>query len=397
LDWLCNCLNCEHDVKLWKLIEALLINCGWIFPFKEICIVCDRPIQISFDSERHLHAEGEPALKFADGFRLFVHHGVQLPEPFRGISPKQWKAEWYTETKNRLIRKALLENLPFNMLSKSWIAWDSDLELKKSVVDRLGIQLQSLSNNQINALESYRQKWQAIALQTTRIDRQNASLAIEEFYAIEQSCTAPRLHKPEVLFADGLYSGGRLVKQIHRGQLAKQARRGGLPLNRAWCCNPYGYFLPYRGVFNSSSRGEFLNSHLMNRLWQTIGVQLGDNLFQELLKTLIVKRSWSLEPVPGWIQPESLTAWCSLFDFCISVLDCVHDSDLWLVLQSVVIECGWFYPYRKTCIVCDRPVKLSVDDQDRLHDSKEAAIVYADGYRLKAMHGLSPKKSRARG
>jgi hypothetical protein len=372
LDWLCNCLSCEHDSKYWKLLEALLTECGWVFPFEGICIVCDHPTRISFDSERRLHAEGKPALEFSDSLSIFAHHGIRLPEQYRAIPPNQWKAEWYFETKDVTVRKALLENLSHGVLTRDWIVQEPYVELKRLLVDKLDVQVQVLTNEQANALESYRQKWRTIALQLAPIDRQKATLAVEQFYATHNS------HKPEVIFADGLYQGGRLVKQIRRGQA---------PIDRRWLYKPYGKYDSYRYY-----RGDFSNAPLMNKIWNTIGVQLENNLFQELLKTLIVNRSWSLDPSPGWIQPESLTAWCSLFDFCISVLGCAHDVYLWSVLQSVVVECGWFYPCRMTCIVCDRPLKLSVDDQDRLHDEKEAAIIYADGYRLRVHHEMNPKK-----
>ncbi|MEH2411308.1 DUF6745 domain-containing protein [Nostoc sp.] len=74
------------------------------------------------------------------------------------------------------------------------------------------------------------------------------------------------------------------------------------------------------------------------------------------------------------------------------IKDEVCRTALVMAIKSQVTECGWFFPCQRTSIVCERPVKLSVDDQDRLHAENEAAIVYADGYRLRARHGLHPKK-----
>ena len=57
-------------------LQQLAENCGWIFPFENVCFVCDRPRKLSFDSEDRLHAEGEPAIQFADGFSIFAQHGA---------------------------------------------------------------------------------------------------------------------------------------------------------------------------------------------------------------------------------------------------------------------------------------------------------------------------------
>ncbi|MBF2006702.1 MAG: hypothetical protein IGS49_14840 [Chlorogloeopsis fritschii C42_A2020_084] len=35
-------------------------------PFEKVCVVCDRPRQISLDSENRLHKEAEPAMQVAD-------------------------------------------------------------------------------------------------------------------------------------------------------------------------------------------------------------------------------------------------------------------------------------------------------------------------------------------
>jgi internalin A len=59
--------------------NMLFENCGWIFAFEKICIVCDRPLHLRFDSENRLHGEGLPAIEFADGWNLYFHHGIKIP------------------------------------------------------------------------------------------------------------------------------------------------------------------------------------------------------------------------------------------------------------------------------------------------------------------------------
>ena len=66
-------------LKVVESMKQLLAECGWIFMFHNVCYVCSRPTKLSLDSEYRLHAEGEAAIAFADGYSLYFHHGVILP------------------------------------------------------------------------------------------------------------------------------------------------------------------------------------------------------------------------------------------------------------------------------------------------------------------------------
>lgn len=89
LDFLFSVLNCPYNKERWELLQALIINCGWIYPFEKTCIVCERPIKLSFDSQDRLHAEGKPAIQFADGWGLYSYHGVTLSEKYGAVHPRE--------------------------------------------------------------------------------------------------------------------------------------------------------------------------------------------------------------------------------------------------------------------------------------------------------------------
>jgi hypothetical protein len=73
-------LGCEHNHQIWQAFQMIPQECGYLFPYEEICIICDRPIQIRLDERgRLLHAEGEPALLFADGTCVYAQHGERVP------------------------------------------------------------------------------------------------------------------------------------------------------------------------------------------------------------------------------------------------------------------------------------------------------------------------------
>ncbi|MEG4250729.1 leucine-rich repeat domain-containing protein [Microcoleus sp. Pol10D4] len=93
--------------KAFECLKQLLVECGWIFAFDKVCYVCDRPLRLSLDSEHRLHAEGESAIEFSDGYKLYSYHGVTLPEKYGEIHPNQWESTWILEEENAELRRAL--------------------------------------------------------------------------------------------------------------------------------------------------------------------------------------------------------------------------------------------------------------------------------------------------
>lgn len=74
-DFCISVLGCNPDIKNWGIFQSLASESYWLYPYQGVCLVCDRPTKISFDGEDHIHAENEPAIQFADGFSVYVHHG----------------------------------------------------------------------------------------------------------------------------------------------------------------------------------------------------------------------------------------------------------------------------------------------------------------------------------
>lgn len=113
IDFCISVLNCTPNRKRWEAFQSLVKYCGWIFPYRKICFVCARPIKLSFDSENQLHAEGEPAIQFADGYSLYSCHGVTLPK------------KWYYA-------------LPSHQLRRAWLVSEENVELRRALIRRLG-------------------------------------------------------------------------------------------------------------------------------------------------------------------------------------------------------------------------------------------------------------------
>jgi Leucine-rich repeat (LRR) protein len=96
--------------------NLLFEHCGFIFPFEKICAVCDRPRHLRFDSQNRLHAEGEPAIEFADGWKFYYYHGVRLPEEYGKFHPNQWQSQWILAEKNAEVRRVLIQGIGYDSI-----------------------------------------------------------------------------------------------------------------------------------------------------------------------------------------------------------------------------------------------------------------------------------------
>lgn len=137
-DFCISVLNCEYELRRWKLFQSIVKNCGWIFPFEKTCIICNRPIKLSFDNQQRLHAElGEPAVQYADGLSLYSYHGLKLPEKYGKLSPSQWQAQWIIEEKNVERRQLLIQHIGFTRICQELQAEELD-SWKEYTLLRLG-------------------------------------------------------------------------------------------------------------------------------------------------------------------------------------------------------------------------------------------------------------------
>jgi internalin A len=106
--------------------NLLFEHCGFIFPYEKFCVVCDRPRHLRFDSQNRLHAEGEPAIEFADGWKIYFYHGVRLPEQYGQLHPTQWQSQWILAEENAEVRRVLIEGIGYDRLCQELSAKQID-------------------------------------------------------------------------------------------------------------------------------------------------------------------------------------------------------------------------------------------------------------------------------
>jgi hypothetical protein len=119
----CSCIDFLLDVlKLyyceikWDILQLIVKNSELVIPLKNIAFICDRPTKLLFDNQNRLHAEAEPAIEYADGFKVYTHHGIWLPEKYGKLPIQQWQAQWLLEEDNAELRRILIQIIGYERI-----------------------------------------------------------------------------------------------------------------------------------------------------------------------------------------------------------------------------------------------------------------------------------------
>ena len=127
LDFCISVLNLPHSYgRNWIVFQSIVRDCGLIYPYDKVCIVCEKPIALSVDSNHRLHAEGKPAVQFADGVSIYAYHGVILPEWYGRLHPHQWQSKWVLKEQNAEVRRALIQGITYDRICQELAVTELD-------------------------------------------------------------------------------------------------------------------------------------------------------------------------------------------------------------------------------------------------------------------------------
>jgi len=107
-------LQIKHNIsqELLDNFLGMMRNIGIVGLFENKVIVLQRPVGMIFDSEGQLHNEHGPAIEYADGTKLYVWHGVNVP------------SSWITDKENLPIDTALTHtNIELRRVAGEIIGW----------------------------------------------------------------------------------------------------------------------------------------------------------------------------------------------------------------------------------------------------------------------------------
>jgi hypothetical protein len=103
-------IGARYSARAKEHLEAYrtyALTCGWMFPYKSLAFVSDRPAEIHFDAQRRLHSANGMAVRFRDGWGVHAWHGLRVPP--RLIEVKAFSPDAVENETNAEFRRVLLE------------------------------------------------------------------------------------------------------------------------------------------------------------------------------------------------------------------------------------------------------------------------------------------------
>lgn len=95
-------------------IKMLSENCGWWWPYENICFLTARPIELHRDNRGLLHNDKGMSIRYPDGWGFYTWHGILVPEyvimQYEPITVDMIHEERNIEVRRVLIERFGLEN-----------------------------------------------------------------------------------------------------------------------------------------------------------------------------------------------------------------------------------------------------------------------------------------------
>ena len=265
------------------------------------------------------------------------------------------------------------------------------------------VMITQLTPQQEESIISYQQKWRAIYLSTERIDRSRVLDVLEDvFRSYPESFTMPEViffESPYAAFSAELKVATANFNGLSHNEIVNQVfnlqtlRGDGQTRTDLWFDLDMNLSQWEKTQIMSLEIWEVLEANLIDEVGSRIYAQVWKFLSNWLCEQLWIELKDAREAYiifhNNFISPDSEWAsYAGLFDFCIHELDCQCDEEQWNLYQAMCSECNyWFLPSPTHYIVCDRPTKLLLDEQGKLHADEEPAIQFTDGFGLYARHG----------
>lgn len=182
-----------------------------------------------------------------------------------------------------------------------------------------------LSDEQSARMAEWRDRWIEIGLSTSPADRPAAEAAIAAMY-----------------------------------------RRAGLsPPKIVWCGSPLSQGLTRAVILNGAS----VRASVVDSVWASVGASVGDSVWAS-------------------VYGQHDAGWLSFYDFFQDIVGLREEVTPLADLIELAKSAGWALPHKNICWVSERHNLLSRDERGRLHNLAGPAVMYPDGWKIYAVHGV---------
>ncbi|GAA4228729.1 hypothetical protein FHR32_008093 [Streptosporangium album] len=208
-------------------------------------------------------------------------------------------------------------------------------------------------------------RWEEVAFRSGPADRPGAEAGVRLAYRIAG------LAEPEkIIWVDSPAAGARAIALLGAGKPVRDAVRTG-PWERARA-DVHASLGPTAWPLAWSLTG--------GRLWEPVGalvsrIRRGIAATEESQEAAAALRASTLDAVLG----QQDAPWLSLFD----ALGRPEVEGLVQVARAA----GWWWPFERVAIVCERPAELHRDELSRLHRADGPALLFPDGFAVHAWGG----------
>ena len=99
----------EYSEKLNWFAE-IAKSCNWIWVFKNICFISDRP-KVIYKKGFRLHHESSPAIEYRDGYGIYCLNGVNVPKEIVKTPAEKLDQKLLITEKNAEVRREILRKI----------------------------------------------------------------------------------------------------------------------------------------------------------------------------------------------------------------------------------------------------------------------------------------------
>lgn len=102
--------------KLFYVLSDIVKNSHWILPYDTFCFMSERPLEIHINTQNQLHRDGGAAIRYKDGFSIWVLNNVRVTReiaetPFNKLDAHLLVKEGNAEVRREISKKIGAERI----------------------------------------------------------------------------------------------------------------------------------------------------------------------------------------------------------------------------------------------------------------------------------------------
>jgi len=101
-------IGVKLDDDKYELFINYNSEVNFIIPYKNIAFISEKPIEVKWKNNR-LHSDGNPAIKYLDGYSLWALNGVSVPKYLAETPEGNLDIDFFNKEKNAEVRTEFIK------------------------------------------------------------------------------------------------------------------------------------------------------------------------------------------------------------------------------------------------------------------------------------------------